>query len=106
MALLTVHARNEDIAFQPASAGGDEFPNDGDTEVIVFNRGLADVDVTFATQRPCNHGFVDDKVETAGSAEYTPMGPFEASRFNTSTGRVQFTYADATNLLVGVRKLR
>ena len=68
----------------------------------VYNR----VDVTLTTQRPCNHGFTVDQVESAPGQTLFYLGPFGADRFNDAQGLVHVSYSDASALRVAVQKLR
>lgn len=106
MAALTLYARAADPAFVAADALGDTFTNNGDTELLVINGGVGDVDVTFTATRPCSHGFLDDWVVTCSGQELTRIGPFSAQRFNDAQGRVAVSYDDETNLTVAAQRLR
>lgn len=106
MAALTVYARASDPVLVAADALGDTFVNNGDTELLVVNAGVAAVNVTFTATRPCNHGFVDDWVVSCAGQELTRIGPFDATRFNDGQNRVAVSYADETNLTVAAQRLR
>ena len=106
MAVLTVYARSADPVFVAAGALGDTFFNNGDTEIIIVNSGIADVDVTIAATNPCIHGFTDDWVVTCDGQELTRIGPFEAKRFNDSQNIVTVTYEDETTLTIAAQRLR
>lgn len=106
MAVLTVYARTADPVFVAAGGSGDTFVNNGDTELIIVNAGIADVDVTIAATNPCRQGFTDDWVVTCEGQELTRIGPFDATRFNSSLGVATVTYDDETNLTIAAQRLR
>lgn len=106
MALLTVYARSASPVFANADVLGDEFVNNGQTELFVSNVGVASIDVTVNAVRECSHGFIDDEVVTCDPGELTPLGPFDASRFNSSLGRVSISYSDTSGITVAARRQR
>ncbi len=106
MATLTVQARQTDPTEDPADAGGDEFANDGATELLVINTGLAQVTVTATAQRRCSHGFLDNWSLIAEPDALLRFGPFEPSRFNDANGRVQISYSSTANVTVAAQRQR
>lgn len=106
MAVLTVYARSVAPTLVAAGATGDTFPNDGATELLIYNTGPAAVDVTFTAVRRCKHGFLDHQVETVESGMLYRAGPFAAERFNSDQGSVSVTYEDETTLTVAAQKQR
>ena len=106
MATLTVAARNSDPVLQPAGDPSDTFRNDGITELIVYNTGPDDVEITAAAARECNHGFLDDWTETVLAGNAFRFGPFKSSQFNDATGMVVVSYADSSDLEVAAQRQR
>lgn len=106
MAALTVYARSADPTFVDAGAAGDTFVNDGATELLIMHQGVSAVTVTFAATKRCKHGFLDDEEHTVQPSELYRAGPFAASRFNDSQGRVAVSYSDETVLQVAAQRQR
>lgn len=106
MANLTIYERASDPVFVAADVAGDTFVNNGNTELKIINDTPQAVDVTLTTQRPCNHGFTVDQVESAPGQTLFYLGPFGADRFNDAQGLVHVSYSDASALRVAVQKLR
>lgn len=107
MAVLTVSARNVDPTFQAADVAGDQFVNDGATEFMVMNTGVAPLAVLVSAARVCNHGFLDHLVETVAAGETFRLGPFKSSRFNNASGLVSVTYqvgADLSDISVAAQR--
>lgn len=107
MAVLPVFARNVDPTFQAADVAGDQFTNDGATELLVMNTGISSVAVLVSAARVCNHGFLDHLVETVEGGETFRLGPFKSSRFNNASGVVSVTYqvgADLSDISVAVQR--
>jgi len=83
-----------------AAAGGDSFPNDGNTFLLVWNGDAATHVVTatgiagartFGTA-PAKAVTVD--ANNATNDGFAIYGPFEPSAFNDANGRVPVTYGD------------
>src|SRR5512139_1264127 len=92
--------------FAAVAAGGDEFPNDGSTYVeIVNSSGANSYTVTFTTPATVEGVAVENPTVTVGTSGRKKIGPFKASVFNNSSGRVAVGYtgsAPATDLTIGV----
>lgn len=106
MSTLTVQDRDDPTAFETADAGGDEFINDGLTELRVVNGGLAAITVTAVADGQCSQGFLHDVVQSVAAGELFPMGPFTHSHYSRTDSRVQITYSDVTAVTVEARRLR
>src|SRR5215212_4660189 len=107
MAVLPVRrasATGSALTTQAAAGGGDSFPNDGNTNLLVINSGGAPRTVTFDAPNACSFGVVHashDYVATIpnDSVPYQ-VGPFSKERFNDVNDRVQVTYDSATGVAV------
>lgn len=106
MAALTVQARSADPTFVAASVGGDTMRNDGATELLVSNVGVSSVNVTITATGRCRHGFLDNEVVACAPGELTSLGPWDAARFNNSTGSVAISYSSVVGITVAARKQR
>lgn len=79
--------------FQPASAEGDSFVNDGQV-VIVAGGPSAEFALVFANGRECEfgeHPALQQVCELGNTSITTPR--FDTYRFNDRSGRVQLTYS-------------
>ncbi len=106
MAALTVQERQVDPVFQAADAAGDTFQNDGSTELLIYNTGIADVVATAVARRACSQGFLDSWQKTVAGGVVMRFGPFAPNRFNDDSGVVTVSYADETDLLVAAQRQR
>lgn len=108
MATLTVQDINASgitPSYTAASAGGDEFANDGKTMLHVKNGGVSSITVTIISQKTCNQGYQHNlTVDVAADGEKM-IGPFSAERFNNENGRVQVQYSDVTSVTVAALQL-
>lgn len=111
MATLNTQTFDEsgtDLTMSGASAGGDQFANNGNRYLIISNGDASSKDVTVTAQNTSYEFGVSGKVTkedqvlsvTAGSVGI--MGPFPKSAFNDSSGNVQITYSDVTSVEVAV----
>jgi len=105
MATLTVYARDAVETYVAASALGDVFRNDGNTELVIVNEGGAGITVTIPATRACRHGFLDDEVFTVSAGVERRAGPFDHARFGDAQGRVQINYSDVTGVSVAAKRL-
>ncbi len=106
MALLPVVDRDADPIFSAADPGGDTFPNNGNTEIVVYNASASAIQVTFPSERKCSQGFIDDDVQTAVAGGLVTFGPFRASRFNNPQGIAAVNYSSAAGVSVYAKRLR
>lgn len=94
--------------FAAVAAGGDEFPNDGNTYVEIINSsGANSYTVTFTTPASVQGVALENPTATVGTSVRKKIGPFPTRLFNTSDGRVAVAYtgsAPATDLTIGVFK--
>ena len=109
MATLTVQASPEagGMTMAAAAAGGDVFPNDGKTLLLVLNvhGSLArTVTVTAQDTTATVPGFgactKADAVQAVEINTMDAMGPFPTTAFNNSSGQVAITYSDEADLTV------
>jgi hypothetical protein len=101
MAVLTVQRTSMAglaVALVAASAGGDTFPNDGHTKLIINNASGAPITVTVNSRQACDQGFDHDEVNTVAAGAREEMGPFDPRRFG---GTVSVTYSAAASVTVG-----
>jgi hypothetical protein len=105
MALLTVQNATVNGIVKTmvaAAAGGDTFPNDGNTMLFVKNGGASSVTVTINSQTPCNYGFDHDIVVSLAAGAEINFPKLDTVRFNDSTtGLVSVTYSAVTSVTVG-----
>jgi hypothetical protein len=102
MATLTAQIQTLDgldPTLAAASAGGDEFANNGREYLDVNNASAGAVTVTCNATRDCNQGFDHDAVVSVPAGGRRRIGPFPISRFQ---GTVAITYSSATSVTVGV----
>lgn len=107
MATLTVQeiSRSGIVpTYGAAAGGGDQFLNTGREFLAVVN-GLVDVNVTMATQGTVDSQAIGDRTETVSASTTQFLGPFPPAIYNDSSGYVQLTYDDVSNVTVGVFRL-
>lgn len=95
MAKLPIQDTDDDadLTFQPASASGDSFQNDGNVQVWASGPSSG-FSLIFANGRDCNYGGHDDfsVVAEAGKVDVV-TGRFSPHRFNQSNGTVTIAYS-------------
>lgn len=95
-------------SFVAVAAGGDEFPNDGNTFIeLVNSSGANSYTLTFTSPVTVEGVAVADPTVVVGTSARKKIGPFPVSVFNNSSGRVAVGYtgsAPATDLTIGVFK--
>ncbi len=108
MATLTVQDSPEagGVTFAAAAAGGDVYPNDGRTLLLVLNThaSLSRTTTVTAQDTTANapgFGAVTkaDAVQAVETATLDVMGPFPTTAFNNSSGQVAITYSDSADSL-------
>lgn len=113
MATLTVQKTDENggITFAAATAGGDDFPNDGRTLLVVRNASAGAITVGVTAQvteiRLRDLGDIS-KANGGGSVAaggVDVFGPFPERAFNATTGRAAITYSAAASVTVAAVKL-
>jgi hypothetical protein len=90
-----------------AAGGGDVFPNDGQTFLVIDNGDVAGKTVTIAFNTNIN---VDGqapsaKTITVAAGKIAIEGPWPSQWYNDVNGNVDLTYSAVTNLKVGVFNL-
>lgn len=88
-----------------ASAGGDEFTNDGTQFVILRNASGGAITVTFITAATVVGDpplAVADLTRVVAAGSNVAIGPFPAAFFNDNNGRVGMTYTASANLFIYV----
>ena len=109
MATLTVQEIDRDgvvPTYVACDVGGDEFVNEGRlTFVYVKNTDASPRTVTFVTQKTVDGEAVDDKDVVVAPTSEEPIGPWPASIYNDSDGKVQITYSAVVNLTIAVLQL-
>jgi len=95
-------------SFAAVAAGGDEFPNDGNTYVEIINSsGANSYTITFTTPATFEGVAVDNPTVTIGTSARKKIGPFPIRAFNNANNRVALAYTGsdpATDLTIGVFK--
>lgn len=85
-----------------ASAGGDQFLNDGNVLIYVKNGGGSSINVTVAAPgAPGGLTLTNPVVAVAAGAEKL-LGPFDPKYFNSATGFVNLTYSGVTSVTISV----
>jgi len=80
--------------YQPASAGGDTFENDGQTYLELIGP-LTEWSISVETQRDCQYGNHPNAVKTSPAGEnYLRTNRYSPFRFNDKSGRAHVTYPD------------
>jgi len=105
MATLTVvSAAVTGAAYVPAAAagGGDVFPNDGNTRLLVTNGGGGSINVTITPQNTVNGLTLAAVVVAVAAGASKVIGPFPPQYFNNSSGQVVLTYSAVTSVTVSV----
>lgn len=96
MATLSIQALQVTLVWATASAGGDEFTNDGENHLLAWNTSGVDLRVRFETQTQPSDPFIAapdlDVTIAAGSIVITHAVP--PKWFNNAGGKVQVTYPD------------
>jgi hypothetical protein len=87
-------------ALVPASAGGDQFSDNGRTFMRVTNGGASPITVTVTAQRTCDQGQSHNITNTVAAGATEVMGPF-TDRSRDAAGFVQVTYSAVTSVTVG-----
>jgi hypothetical protein len=105
MATLTVQTvTNSGVepTYNAVAALGDEFVNDGKTEIHAKNDSVGDIVVTAAAVNACSLGTLHDIAVTVPAGEERRIGPFNRTIYNDANGKVQLTYDDVTSLTIAV----
>lgn len=82
-----------------AAAGGDVFPNDGNTLLYVDNGSASPITVTIDSVKLSNFGTDEDVVVTIANATAKVIGPFPVARFGRN---VTVTYSAVATVTVAV----
>lgn len=88
-----------------ASAGGDEFSNNGRVVLHVKNGGAAEITVTVISAKTCNQGFQHNITVAVAAGSDKMIGPFAPERFNNDAGRVAVTYSAVTSVTVAALEI-
>lgn len=83
-----------------ATAGGDEYSNDGATYLYLENTSGASVDITLHGQVECNQGHIHDNVVTVPAGSNVTVPPLPVGHYNDPNGYVQITYSAAAGVNV------
>jgi hypothetical protein len=105
MATLTVQQAalaGAAITEAAASAGGDDFPNDGRTVLVVKNADATPTTVTVAAAVACELGTLHNAVVAVTNAQTWQIGPFPPGQFGASC---VVTYSKVTSLTVAARRI-
>jgi len=104
MALLTLQTVTKagiTPTYAAAAALGDSFPNNGSTFLIVKNANVgATRTVTINSLVACSQGFDHDVVVSVPASSEEWIGPFEPSRFNSTSNAVGVTYSSEADVTV------
>jgi len=92
----------EGVVFTPvaAAAGGDQFPNDGNTLLYVNNGSGAPITVTIVAQYVDGNVPLTDVATAVAAGGARIFGPFPTRYFNNALGLVSLTYSGVTTLTV------
>lgn len=87
--------------YASAASGGDQFLNNGKMLLHVKN-GATDCNVTVSTPNTVDGLAIADLTVTVSASTEEFIGPFPASIYNDSSGYVQLSYDDESNVTVAV----
>lgn len=104
MAVLTVQSSDllGVVWTLAAAANGDNFPNDGNTALVVNNGSGASINVTIPSPTLCSQGAQHDLVVAVGAGVQKSIGPFPQARFGAT---VSPTYSSVTTITVAPRRI-
>lgn len=85
-----------------AAAGGDVFPNDGNTRLLVTNGGGGSINVVATPQNTVNGLSLSAVVVAVAAGASKVLGPFLPQYFNNASGQVVLTYSGVTSVTVSV----
>jgi hypothetical protein len=108
MATLTVQSvtlAGLNPSYAAASAGGDDFANDGKTFVHIKNAGAGSITATIATPAQISGIDIADIAVAVPNGGERMIGPFPVSLFNTSTGKASITYSGVTSVTIAAIKV-
>ena len=109
MATLTVQTvvdEGLEATYASAASGGDEFAMpDGALYVIHAVNGATECNLTVVTAQTVEGLAVADQVVTVTANEERFIGPLTASLYRNSSGNVQMTYDDESNVTIAVLKI-
>lgn len=88
------------LAGVSAAGGGDVFPNDGKTVLVIKNGGGAGITLTVVTPVTIDGLAVTDLTATIGAGETRAIGPFPPAWYNDGSGNVSLTYSAVTSVTV------
>ena len=96
LAVTSISRSGIDLTLAAAAAGGDEFPNDGQTFVVIHNaHGSAARTITFVTPQTIDGLAVADRTVTVNAGVRKLVGPFQTGAYNNANDRVGMTYSDS-----------
>ena len=102
--LAVVTAAVTGAVYTPAAAagGGDVFPNDGNTRLLVENGGGSSINVTVTPQNTVSGLSLSAVVVAVLASGKKVLGPFPPQYFNNASGQVVLTYSGVTSVTVSV----
>lgn len=90
--------KDTNMALVAAAGGGDDFPNDGETYLVVNNGDASPKTLTFDSLEPDPFTAADQDFQvTVAAGETHWIGPFDTGRFGSS---VAVTYSAVTSVTV------
>jgi len=89
-----------DPVYVACAAGGDAFPNSGNTFIHVKNAHTEAWVVTVDSVKACSQGYDHNSIVSVPAGEERMIGPFPRGRFNDANGKVQITYDGVTALTI------
>ena len=87
------------------AAGGDEFPNDGSTAILITNANASTRTLTIVTQATTDGLAVADRTVTIAGTDDTFIADLDRNVYNDSSGRVQLTYSTEADLTIAILRL-
>jgi len=104
LAVVTISRNGLEATYNTAAGGGDAFINTGNEFVHIKNDDASSKDITFATPAEVDGLAVADRVVSIPAGEDRMIGPFPASTYNDTAGKVQITYSAVTSVTIAVIK--
>lgn len=83
-----------------ASAGGDTFPNDGNTFITVVNGGGSACTVTLPITQLVDGQTPTAKTVVVANGTTVQIGPFPQAIYNDATGSVALSYSQVSSVTV------
>ncbi|MCU1285932.1 MAG: hypothetical protein JWO13_2282 [Acidobacteriales bacterium] len=92
------------VSVVPDAANGNNYVNDGRTELIVHNGDAAPHSVTIKSVPAGDYGRSGDIVVAVAAGERAALGPFDKVGFNQADGTVNVDWTSSVSMKVATRQ--